>query len=186
MYMCLIYGSLFMIAHFSCVSVFVTTLHYPTKDHSYKVLLVDSRLPPFPSFFHQSCCVAQADFQFLVLSDPLMLNLSIAAQTSSLAIYVKDKKWKLNYKLQYRPILLQTLFCFKVLNFFLCVYGWSAYMDVCVPLMCMVPSEARRGHQINLVHEFLIVSYHVGAGYRTWALWKNSQCPKPESFLQPP
>lgn len=54
--------SLFMIAHFSCVSVFVTTLHYPTKDHSCKVLLVDLRLPPFPSFFHQSCCVAQADF----------------------------------------------------------------------------------------------------------------------------
>lgn len=132
MYMCLIYGSLFMIAHFSCVSVFVTTLHYPTKDHSCKVLLVDLRLPPFPSFFHQSCCVAQVDFQFLVLSDPLMLNLSIAAQTSSLAIYVKDKKWKLNYKLQYRPILLQTLFCFKVLNFFFCVcmVGLPTWMSV--------------------------------------------------------
>lgn len=101
-----------------CIVVFVTTLHYPTKDPSCKVLLVgptaflsSSHLPIL--LLSILLYVAQADFQFLGLSDPVMLNLSVAAQTRHLAICVRGKKWKLHNKLQYRHILLQFILVLK-------------------------------------------------------------------------
>lgn len=41
--------------------------------------------------------------------------------------------------------------------------------------MCVVPEEARGGHQSPLELEFhMIVSHQVGAGNQTWVPWKNT------------
>lgn len=55
------------------------------------------------------------------------------------------------------------------IEFFKCVCV-SACMYVCIPCMCRVSTEARRGDQIQWV-----VKSHMAAGNRTWVLWNSSQ-----------
>ena len=48
-------------------------------------------------------------------------------------------------------------------------------MYICIPNVCLVPMEVRRGHQIPW-KDLDSNSHHVGAETRAWVLWKSSQC----------
>lgn len=59
-------------------------------------------------------------------------------------------------------------------QYFVCPY-------VCPPLICLVPTETRRG-QMPLDLE-LWTAVHVSAGHWTWILWDSNQCSQPLSHL---
>lgn len=42
--------------------------------------------------------------------------------------------------------------------------------------VCLVPAEARIGHQIPWNWSYRVMSHHVGAGNQTQVLWKSGLC----------
>ena len=61
-------------------------------------------------------------------------------------------------------------------------------MGVLPTCVCLVPEEARRGHQLSPLKLELqtVVSCHTGAGNEIRGLWKNSQCSQKLSHLSSP
>lgn len=47
------------------------------------------------------------------------------------------------------------------------------YLPVCVCTVCLAPAEDKRGW---LDHMYIIMSSRVGAGTRTWIIWKSNKC----------
>lgn len=71
-------------------------------------------------------------------------------------------------------------YVFNVCGCFVCLY-------VCVPHMMSGACGAQKREYNPLELEFqVIVSHHMGAGSRTWSLWKSSLCFQSQSHLSRP
>lgn len=57
---------------------------------------------------------------------------------------------------------------------------YMGYLPTCVLLVCLVPTENRRGYGI---HPEVGVSQHAGAVNGAWVLWKSGSCSLPLSCI---